>query len=180
MNPDIELEQLRYPNGRLDIPAEITAEECAGFMDRIETTPALLRKALAGLDEDRLDTPYRPGGWTVRQVVHHLVDSHLNSYVRFKWALTEDSPAAKLYDQDAWAELVDSREAPVEISLAFLDALHARWMFFLRRLTPEDFARTFEHSEWGAVRLDMNLAIYAWHGDHHVAHITALREREGW
>lgn len=180
MTDETQLERLRFPLGQFEIPEEITAADCAAFIDRIEATPAHLRAALEGLDESQLDTPYRPEGWTVRQLVHHIVDSHLNSYVRFKWALTEDSPAAKIYDQDGWAALEDSRTAPTEMSVVFLEALHARWVYLLRRLSPEDLASTYKHPDWGTVRLDMTLAIYSWHGDHHVAHITALREREGW
>ena len=177
---DTDLELLRYPNGRFEIPAEIGPADRDAFIDRIEATPAHLRQEVEGLDGAQLDTPYRPEGWSVRQVVHHVVDSHLNSYVRFKWALTEESPRIKVYDQDGWAQLEDSLSAPVEVSLAFLDALHARWVFLLRRMSEEDFGRTFGHPDWGKVRLDQTLAIYAWHGDHHVAHVTALREREGW
>jgi hypothetical protein len=139
-----------------------------------------LRGAAAGLDNQRLDTPYRPGGWTVRQVVHHLPDSHLNSYVRFRLALTEDEPIIKPYDESRWAELTDARTAPVEISLAFIESLHRRWMLLLRSLAPADLARQFRHPELGVVSLDRNLALYAWHGRHHVAHITSLRERMGW
>jgi uncharacterized damage-inducible protein DinB len=177
---DTDLEQLRYPTGRFELPAEISTADRNAFIDRIEATPVHLREAVEGLDQAQLDTPYRPDGWSVRQVVHHLVDSHLNSYVRFKWALTEEAPQIKVYDQEGWAELDDSRSAPVEISLAFLDALHARWVFFLRRMSDEDFSRTFSHPDWGIVRLDQTLSLYTWHGDHHVAHVTALREREGW
>lgn len=180
MTDETALEALRYPIGRLKIPGEISPQDRAGHLDRIEATPTDLRAAVAGLDESQLETPYRPGGWTVRQVVHHLVDSHVNSFVRFRWALTEDSPKIKVYDQDAWSELPDSREAPIEMSLSLLGALHERWIFFLRRMTDEDFERTFEHPDWGTVRLDQTLALYAWHGDHHVAHVTRLREREGW
>jgi hypothetical protein len=177
---DTDLEQLRYPTGRFELPAEITPVDRDAFIDRFEATPRHLREAVGGLDEAQLDTPYRPEGWSVRQLVHHVVDSHLNSYVRFKWALTEEAPAIKVYDQDGWAELEDSRTAPVEMSLAFLDALHERMTFLLRRMSDEDFGRTFTHPDWATVRLDQSLSIYAWHGDHHVAHVTALREREGW
>lgn len=180
MTDDATLERLRYPIGRFEMPATITETDCRAFLSRIEATPARLREEVAGLGETQFDTPYRPGGWTVRQVVHHLVDSHLNSYLRFKWALTEEAPAIKVYDEAAWAELEDARTAPAELSLAFLEALHARWVYLLTRLSAEDLGRTFKHPDWGTVRLDMALAIYAWHGDHHVAHIAALRERQGW
>lgn len=180
MTDNTELEQLRYPIGRLEIPDEITATDIESFLERVETTPARLREAVDGLDGEQLETPYRPDGWTVRQVVHHLVDSHLNSYIRFKWAMTEEVPKIKVYNEAAWAELEDGRSAPTEVSLRFLEALHERWAYFLRRLTADDLARTFDHPDWGTVRLDQTLALYAWHGDHHVAHITNLRERQGW
>ncbi|MGO8789055.1 MAG: YfiT family bacillithiol transferase [Terriglobia bacterium] len=146
----------------------------------IEQTPARLRAAVAELTEGQLDTPYRPGGWTVRQLVHHLADSHMNSYVRFRLALTEDEPTIKPYEQQLWADLPDARSAPAELSLTLLDSLHQRWVSLLRSLAPEDFARAFKHPELGRVTLERNLALYAWHGKHHVAHITNLRERSGW
>jgi hypothetical protein len=137
-----------------------------------------MRAAVASLSPEQLDTPYRPGGWTVRTVVHHVPDSHINSYVRFKLALTEDEPVIKPYDEAAWAKLVDS--GPIEPSLTLLESLHERWVQLLKTLSDADFARQFRHPELGAVRLDQNLALYAWHGKHHVAHITSLRERMGW
>jgi hypothetical protein len=171
---------LRYPIGPFEWRGENSAEDRRRYLDEIEQAPARLRGAVAGLDNQRLDTPYRPGGWTVRQVVHHLPDSHLNSYVRFRLALTEDEPIIKPYDESRWAELTDARTAPVEISLAFIESLHRRWMLLLRSLAPADLARQFRHPELGVVSLDRNLALYAWHGRHHVAHITSLRERMGW
>jgi hypothetical protein len=171
---------LSYPIGRFNYAGESTAEQRLAFIDRIENTPALLRAAVAGLTAEQLDTPYRPGGWTVRQVIHHVPDSHINSYCRFHLALTEDTPSVKGYDEAAWAELPDARTAPIEVSLALLESLHRRWVLLLRSMTPTDFARTFLHSELGPVTLDRNLALYAWHGDHHLAHITALRARMGW
>jgi hypothetical protein len=171
---------LRYPIGPFAYTGESTEEQRRAFIDRIEATPARLRAAVEGLTPEQLDTPYRPGGWTVRQVVHHVPDSHINSYCRFRLALTEDTPSVKGYDQERWAELFDSRSAPVEVSLALLESLHRRWVLLLRSMTPADFARTFLHSELGPVTLDRNLALYAWHGDHHVAHITSLRARMGW
>jgi len=171
---------LRYPIGRFNYAGESSEEQRRAFIDRIEQAPARLRAAVEGLTAERLDTPYRPGGWTVRQVVHHLPDSHMNSYCRFRLALTEDAPGIKGYDQERWAQLFDSRTSPVEVSLALLEALHRRWVLLLRAMTPADFARTFLHSELGPVTLDRNLALYAWHGDHHVAHITSLRARMGW
>jgi hypothetical protein len=150
------------------------------WLSEIEAAPARLRAAVAGMAEAQLDTPYRPGGWIVRQLVHHLADSHLNSYVRFRLALTEDEPPIKPYDQEHWAELSDARTAPVEISLTLFEALHKRWILLLRSLPPEDFARALWHPELGRVTLEKYLAMYAWHGRHHVAHITSLRERQGW
>jgi uncharacterized damage-inducible protein DinB len=150
------------------------------WLAEIAETPARLRAAVAGLTEAQLDTPYRPDGWTVRQVVHHLADSHLNSYVRFRLALTEDEPTIKTYDQELWAKLSDARKAPPELSLTLLDALHQRWVMLLRTLKPQDFSRTLKHPELGRVTLEKYLALYAWHGKHHVAHITSLRQRFGW
>jgi len=171
---------LRYPIGPFAYAGESSAEQRSAFIDRIEMAPARLRAAVEGLAPEQLDTPYRPGGWTVRQVVHHVPDSHINSYCRFRLALTEDTPSVKGYDEKIWAELFDSRTAPVEVSLTLLESLHRRWVLQLRAMTPADFARTFLHSELGPVTLDRNLALYAWHGDHHVAHITSLRARMGW
>jgi hypothetical protein len=171
---------LQYPVGRFEWPGEISADDRRRFIDEIEQAPKNLRAAVTGLTGQQLDTPYRPGGWTVRQVVHHVPDSHLNSYMRFRLALTEDEPTIKPYDQSRWAELIDSRTAPVETSLVLLEALHQRWVMLLRSLSAADFARQFRHPELGVVSLDKNLALYAWHGRHHVAHITSLRDRSGW
>ena len=171
---------LRYPIGEFKFEAPLTDAERQTCIDIIEQTPAQMRKAVAGLDEDQLNTPYRPEGWSVRQVVHHVPESHLNSYLRFKLALTEDEPTIKPYFEDRWAALDDAREAPIELSLDLLEALHRRWVWFLRSLQPEDFQRSFRHPELGIVSLDKNVALYAWHGRHHVAHITSLRERMGW
>jgi uncharacterized damage-inducible protein DinB len=171
---------LRYPIGEFRFEGPLTAAGRAARIDEIAAAPARLRQAVEGLSPEQLDTPYRPGGWTVRQVVHHLPDSHLNSYTRFKLALTEDGPTIRPYYEDRWAELIDGRTAPVEVSLALLESLHRRWVLLLRSLTAEDCARTFRHPELGIVSLDKNIALYAWHGRHHVAHITALRERMGW
>jgi uncharacterized damage-inducible protein DinB len=150
------------------------------MIDAIAATPARLRAAVAGLSESQLDTPYREGGWTVRQVVHHLPDSHINSYVRFKLAITEHQPTIKTYEEAAWAETLEARTAPIDISLDLLDALHARWVLFLRSLSAEDFQRTLNHPEHGLMTVDALLALYAWHGPHHIAHITGLRARKGW
>lgn len=171
---------LRYPVGKFTWDAPIAPDQHRLFIDQIEQAPAKLRTAVKGLSNDQLNTPYRPDGWTVRQVVHHLPDSHMNAFTRFRLALTEDDPTIKPYDQERWAQLEDSQKAPVEISLTLLEALHQRWVLLLRSLKPRDFARTFRHPELGVVSLEKNLSLYAWHGRHHVAHITSLRERMGW
>ena len=171
---------LRFPVGKFEGKGPASDAEREAMIKLIAETPARLRDAVRGLSAEQLDTPYRPGGWTVRQVVHHVPDSHLNSYVRFKLGLTEERPVIKTYDQKLWAELPDSKTTPVETSLALLDSLHGRWVNLLRSMTAADFARTLTHPEHGLVALDYLLALYAWHGRHHVAHITALRERMGW
>jgi len=171
---------LRYPIGKFEMQGQITAEERQRLINEIAEAPARLRAAVEELSPDQLETPYRPEGWTVRQVVHHLADSHLNSYLRFRLALTEDEPTIKPYDEGAWAKLEDARRAPLEVSLTLLDALHERWVMLLRSLAPTDFARTFRHPEQGVVPLDRNVGLYAWHGRHHIAHITSLRERMKW
>jgi hypothetical protein len=172
---------LRYPIGNFTRPAgPLSVEGRTQCIRDIEETPARLRAAVAGLTEKQLDTPYRPGGWTVRQVVHHLPDSHMNAYVRIKLAITEDRPTIKPYEEARWAELVDGRTAPAELSLTLLEALHARWVMLLKSLAAEQFQRPFVHPDHGQVDGEWLLAMYAWHGKHHVAHITSLREREGW
>lgn len=171
---------LRYPIGKFTYEGHLTEDQKRSFLDDIGRTPANLRAAVKGLTPAQLDTPYRPGGWTVRQVVHHVPDSHLNSYVRFKLALTEDEPTIKPYAEDRWAELADTRATPLEVSLTLLDSLHDRWIRLLRSLTPEQWKRTFRHPDLGAMTLEKTLALYAWHGRHHVAHVTGLRKREGW
>jgi len=170
---------LRYPIGKFQFPDAVSAGDRRRFIDEIAEAPAHLRAAVAGLSEAQLETPYRPGGWTVRQVVHHVPDSHLNSYVRYRLALTEDDPVIKPYAENRWALLPDARKAPVEVSLQLLESLHQRWVALLASLDEEEWRRTFRHPELGPVRLDQNAALYAWHGRHHVAHIMALRERMG-
>lgn len=174
------LEELRFPIGPFDLKTPVGAEDLPALIDEIAAMPSGLRDAVAGLSEAQLDTPYRPDGWTARQVVHHLADSHINSVVRFKWALTEDEPTIKPYFEERWAELDDSRAAPVDVSLRLLESLHERWALLLRSLSPEQLDRCFRHPEMGKVRLRIAIAFYAWHGRHHIAHITSLREREGW
>ena len=171
---------LRYPIGKFTYGGHLSEDQKRAFLDDIAQTPEHLGVAVEGLSETQLDTPYRPGGWTVRQVVHHVPDSHLNSYVRFKLALTEDEPTIKPYAEDRWAQLADTRVTPVEVSLTLLESLHDRWVRLLRSLTPEEWKRTFRHPDLGPMNLEKTLALYAWHGRHHVAHITALREKSGW
>ena len=171
---------LRYPIGKFTYNGQLTGDQKRALLDEIAQTPADLRAAVKGLSDAQLDTPYRPGGWTIRQVIHHVPDSHLNSYLRFKLALTEDEPTIKPYAEDRWAELPDTKATPIEISLTMLESLHDRWVRLLRSLTPEEWKRAFRHPEMGPMTLEKTLALYAWHGRHHVAHITALRQREGW
>jgi hypothetical protein len=151
------------------------------MIDGIERTPDALRTAVRGLSDTQLDTPYRPGGWTVRQVVHHVPDSHMNAFIRFKLGLTENTPTIKPYDEAEWAKLADVHDTPIETSLTLLGALHDRWVRLLRGMQPADFARQINHPDWDApLSLDTILALYAWHGPHHVAHITSLKRRQGW
>jgi uncharacterized damage-inducible protein DinB len=170
----------RYPIGKFSYSGPLTAEQKRQYLDDIEQTPARLRAAVHDLPDKQLDTPYRDGGWTVRQVVHHVPDSHMNSYVRFKLALTEDEPTIRPYMEDRWAELAEAKQAPIDVSLALLDSLHQRWMLVLKNLKDADWQRTFRHPELGAMTLEKSLALYAWHGRHHVAHVTELRKRQGW
>ena len=175
---------LRYPIGKFEwIPLhdeEQLAKRRVQYFDVLSKLPSGMRAAVQGLTEEQLDTPYRPGGWTVRQVVHHVPESHMNAYVRFKLALTEDNPTIKPYDEGEWAKLPDVAITPIEVSLQLLAALHARWVDVVRLMQPSEFARTLLHPERGVQTLDQMLAMYAWHSDHHVAHITSLRERMGW
>jgi DinB superfamily len=174
------MDDLRFPVGKFHYEGPLTPEQQQGFLHEVAQTPAKLRAAVAGLSETQLDTPYRPGGWTVRQVVHHLPDSHMNSYVRFKLALTENEPTIKPYAEDLWAELADSRSTPVEVSLVLLDSLHDRWMRLLRSLTADDWKKSYRHPALGEMTLEKTLALYAWHGRHHVAHINGVRQRMSW
>jgi hypothetical protein len=173
------MQDLKFPVGRFTMPPAITPEMRGGAIDAIAALPAQMRTAVRGLSESQLDAPYRPGGWTVRQVVHHVPDSHLNAFVRLKLTLTEDNPTIKPYDQDAFATLADMR-LPAEISLLLLDALHARWVAVWTSMTPDQFARRLYHPEIGPITADYLLFTYEWHSRHHLAHITRLREREGW
>ncbi len=169
-----------YPIGRFEAPRALDGTVRALLIEQLASAPARLRAAVTGLGDRQLDTPYREGGWTVRQLVHHLPDAHLNAYVRFKLALTEPTPTIKPFDQTNWAELPDAREGEVEPSLALLEALHTRWVVCIGALSPAEFGRTLLHPQRGTMTLDDVLALYAWHGRHHVAQITGLRERRGW
>jgi hypothetical protein len=171
---------LRYPIGPFTWNGPNSSEQRTQFIDDIAATPQELRSAVAGLNEIQLNTPYRDGGWTVRQVVHHVPDSHINSYIRFKFALTEHEPTIKPYDESTWAELIDAKTAPIEHSLNLLEGLHYRWTMLLRSLTDDDVRRKFNHPELGIVTIDRYIALYAWHGKHHVAHINSLRHRNNW
>jgi hypothetical protein len=174
-------EDLRYPIGKWQIPPDaLTASQRSELIAEIAETPARMGEAVQGLTEEQLATPYRPGGWTVRQVAHHVPDSHLNSYIRFKLALTEEEPTIKTYHEDRWAELDDSRSTPVEVSLVLLDSLHERWVNLQRSIQPHDWSRKLKHPEVGTITLDQLLSLYGWHGRHHVAHIQGLRQRMGW
>ena len=174
------MSDLRYPIGKFAFDGPLHEDQKQKFLDNIADTPTNLCAAVSGLSDTQLDTPYRPGGWTVRQVVHHVPDSHLNAYTRFKLALTEKEPTIKPYAEDRWAELPDTKLTPIDVSLALLDALHTRWVRLLRSLRGDDWKRTFRHPELGVVTLEWNAGLYAWHGRHHVAHITSLRDRMGW
>jgi len=169
---------LRYPIGTYTVP-EADASTYARLIDEIERLPDEFRAALDGLTDAQLDTPYRDGGWTVRQVAHHVPDSHMNAFVRFKLALTEDTPRIKPYEESRWADLADAR-LPIAPSLALLDALHVRWVAILRAMSPADFERSYDHPENGVTSLRSALGLYAWHGKHHTAHVRGLRERNGW
>lgn len=175
-----DLDDLKYPIGRFSAPASSMAGIRAAHIHTLQLLPERLRAAVAGLSDAQLDTAYREDGWTVRQVVHHLADSHANSYIRFKLALTEDWPTIKPYDEAAWANLSDSRWLPIDGSLAFIDALHGRWGSLLEAMTDEDFQKGYVHPAQGRQNLAKALAIYDWHSRHHTAHITSLRARQGW
>lgn len=170
----------RYPIGRYERRDVLTPDERAAMIEQIAAVPRKMRDAVAGLTPRQLETPYRDGGWTLRQVVHHVPDSHMNSYVRFKLALTEETPTIRPYDEARWAELADSVDTPPETSMALLESLHDRWVRLLRSMSADDFQRTLNHPENGLMTLDAMLALYAWHGRHHVAHITSTRTRNGW
>src|ERR1700730_15287780 len=170
----------RYPIGKFTYDGPPDEQQRQKFINEIEQTPAALRGAVQGLSPQQIETPYRDGGWTVRQVTHHVPESHMNAYIRFKLALTEQEPTIKPYEQQLWAELEDVQATPIEVSLALMDPLHDRWVRLLRSMKADDWKRSFRHPELGVVPLEKNLALYAWHGRHHVAHITELRKQRGW
>lgn len=170
----------RFPIGKFKAPDQVNSADRTAFINAIETVPAALRAAVRGLSNAQLDTPYREGGWTVRQVIHHIPDSHMNAFIRFKLALTEQDPAIKTYEEQLWADLPDVAATPIDVSLTLVDALHSRWVVLLRGMQAADFARSFTHPEWGLISLDRTLALYAWHGKHHVAHITELKKQKSW
>jgi uncharacterized damage-inducible protein DinB len=175
MEPD-----LRYPVGKFESVMRLTPEQRREYIEVIADAPARLASAVANLSPAQIDTPYRPGGWSVRQLVHHIADSHMNALARFKLTLTEDEPTVKTYEESLWAELADTKTPPIEPSLVLIDNLHKRWVILLRSLGATDWPRKFRHPHWGAATVDFLLAQYSWHCRHHVAHITSLRERNGW
>ena len=171
----------RFPIGTFEHAGDITLEQREAWIRDISELPALMSQAVQGLTEEQLCAPYREGGWSTRQVVHHVADSHMNSYIRFKLALTEEHPTIRPYYEDRWAELLDTDFEPIETSLQLLDALHRRWVRLLTSMSDEQFARTFFHpGSQETVRLDTNVGFYSWHGRHHLAHITTLKERMNW
>jgi uncharacterized damage-inducible protein DinB len=173
-------EDLRYPVGKWAPKPSVTAAECATMIQQIASAPSALAAAVKGLTDAQLDTPYRDGGWTPRQIVHHIADSHMNAYIRFKLGMTEDNPTVKPYNEKTWAETIDGRTAPLDASLPMIDSLHKRWVQFLKSLDQTALARTVMHPERGSMHLTDLLQLYSWHGRHHTAHITGLRQRNGW
>jgi uncharacterized damage-inducible protein DinB len=171
---------IRYPIGKFESKNNVSTDDRRECIRHIAEAPAKLRAAVRNLTNEQMNTPYRPNGWTVKQVVHHVADSHLNAYVRFKLAMTEQEPTIKTYAENLWAELPDARNAPVETSLQLLESLHQRWILLLESFTPADFSRTFRHPDRGIMTLEQLLQLYSWHGRHHVAHITSLKERMSW
>lgn len=174
-------EYLRYPIGRFECPDKVTESNIDAWISDLEALPGKLRGLVTGLTQEQLDTSYRSGGWTVRQVVHHIADSHHNSYTRFKWALTENEPLIKVYQEKEWSSLHDAKTAPIELSLVYLDALHAKLVFLLKNLTQEELEKVYYHPEGNTrVSVAQNIGKYAWHGNHHMAHIGNLLKRKGW
>lgn len=177
----MNMEQLKYPIGNFKTPITYSHQDIDNWIAIIEKTPAQIEAAVKDLSKDQLNTPYRPEGWTIRQVVHHLPDSHMNSYIRFKWTLTENAPVIKAYNEQSWAELEDGKNAPIELSIQLLKSLHARWVVVLKNLSETDLEKQFTHPETGdKITLKEMIALYAWHSQHHLAHITSLKERMNW
>ncbi|WP_298421409.1 YfiT family bacillithiol transferase [uncultured Kordia sp.] len=177
----MDLEKLKYPIGKTQIPIIITSEHISEWVEVLASFPNRLKDLVKNLSNDQLNTTYRPEGWTIRQVIHHVSDSHHNSYTRFKWTLTEDKPVIKAYYEDRWAELFDSKNAPIELSLNTIEALHAKWVYFLKGLSDEDLAQVFIHPDGNEeVSLKENIGIYAWHCNHHYEHINQLMIRKNW
>ncbi len=174
------MSDMRFPLGKFSRDPNVDAAKRAALIGHIAEAPARLAAAVHGLDDAQLDTPYRPDGWTVRQVAHHVPDSHMNAYIRCKLAVTEDNPPAKTYEEAAWAELADARTMPVTPSITLLRVLHERWVVWLRSLDEAAYARTCQHPQWGRMTVDDLIQLYAWHGRHHAAHVTELRKRMGW
>ncbi|PZR40193.1 MAG: putative metal-dependent hydrolase [Azospira oryzae] len=171
---------IRYPIGKFTAKESYTPEELRSFIHRIEALPAKVEQAIAGFSEAQFNTPYREGGWTVKQLLHHLPDSHMNAYIRFKWTLTEETPTIKAYDEKRWAETPDTKADPA-LSVALLKALHAKWISLLKEIPKEELKRQFFHPDTKKyLSIDSLMGMYAWHGDHHLAHITSLKERNGW
>jgi hypothetical protein len=178
---ETDLEQLKYPIGKFTVPQPISSENLTEWIKIIENFPQQLTKLVSKFDDEQLNTPYRPDGWTVRQVIHHIADSHMNSYIRFKWALTENKPTIKPYFEDRWAELHDGKNGPILVSLYLITSLHARWVLMLKGLTPNELQHTFIHPDGGReITLAENIGIYAWHCVHHFAHINNLRKQMNW
>lgn len=176
-----ELEQLKYPIGKLELPSEITKDHIANWISILEHFPDHIEHLVENLTDEQLDTPYRPEGWTIRQVIHHLADSHHHSYTRFKWASTENTPIIKAYDEQLWAELIDTKTAPIEMSLNYLRALHFKLVYFLKTMSMDDFNKSFIHPEGSVtVSLKQNVANYAWHSQHHYTHIEKALQKNGW
>src|SRR5437764_8947270 len=178
--PAPALSELQYPIGKFNYAGALTPEQRTKCIQEIAATPKNLRAAVKGFSKKQLDTPYRDGGWSVRQVLHHVPESHMNAYIRFKLALTEETPTIKPYRENEWAQTADVSKTPVETSLDLLESLHERWVILLKTLSASDFERRLNHPENGIMPLDKVLALYAWHGKHHTAHITGLKKKKGW
>ena len=176
----MELELLKYPIGKAQVAPRPDTESVKGYTKEIESLPTRLKALVQNFNNEQLETPYRPGGWTVRQTIHHIADSHLNAYIRFKWALTETDPDIKAYDEKGWAELPDAKEMPVAVSLELLQSLHQRWVYTIARLDDSQLDRVFIHPVSGANTIAKMIGLYAWHGNHHLAHIQGVAERNKW